>query len=257
MADDVPEPTEVADIPPLTHDESMRLYARELRRTLDLITGFEPDDWSRRTDCPDWDVRELYLHVLGAMESGASMRELAHQMRVASMRRRRSGEAMEAALSATQVEERIELTPEELVRRFAEVAPRCISRRNRMPRVLRERVRMTVDSPVVEPWTLGYLVDVVYLRDAWLHRVDATRATGATMTLTPAHDGRIVADVVREWAGRHGQPFRLELTGPAGGSYVSALPGAGDTVETDAVEFCRSLSGRAPAPGLLATVVPF
>jgi len=38
------------------------------------------------------------------------------------------------------------------------------------------------------------------------------------MVLTPDHDARIVADVVAEWAGRHGRPFTLHLTGPAGGS---------------------------------------
>jgi uncharacterized protein (TIGR03083 family) len=252
-----PDPVDVADIPQLTHDEAMRLYARELRRGLDLISTLGPEDWTRQTDCPDWDVRELYLHVVGAMESGASRRELAHQFRVALLRRRTTGESLEAALSATQVEERRQLSPDELVRRFAEVAPRCIRARNAIPRVVREWVRFTVDAPVVEPWTLGYLVDVIYLRDAWMHRIDATRATGAAMVLTPEHDGTIVADVVREWAGRHGRPFHLELSGPAGGSYVGGGGGDVEHLELDAVDFCRALSGRAPAEDLLSTVVPF
>ena len=33
------------------------------------------------------------------------------------------------------------------------------------------------------------------------------------MELTAGHDGRLVADVVTEWARRHGQPFTLTLTG--------------------------------------------
>ena len=50
-----------------------------------------------------------------------------------------------------------------------------------------------------------------------MHRLDIARATGHAPVLTADHDGVIVADVVAEWARRHGRPYRLELTGPAGG----------------------------------------
>ena len=117
---------------------------------------------------------------------------------------------------------------------------------------------MKVDGPVVERWRLGYLVDTIYLRDLWLHRVDLCRAVGRPFECTAAHDGVIVADVVREWAARHAQPFRLVLTGPAGGEFaVGAAADTADTVELDAVEFCRIVGGRARGEGLLATVVPF
>ena len=132
-----------------------------------------------------------------------------------------------------------------------------------MPALLR-RVPIPVDGPVVERWSLGYLIDLIYLRDAWMHRIDTTRATGREPVLTADHDGRIVADVVAEWARRHGQPFALELTGPAGGTFRSPAPEVGDggtdtpsTITLDAVAFCRTLSGRVPGEGLLATVVPF
>lgn len=77
------------------------------------------------------------------------------------------------------------------------------------------------------------------------------------MTLTPEHDGRIVANVVADWAGRHKGPFDLTLTGPAGGRYrVSDRDG--ERHELDAVEFCRRLSGRGTPPlGLLRTPTPF
>jgi hypothetical protein len=98
-------------------------------------------------------------------------------------------------------------------------------------------------------------MDVIYNRDAWMHRVDVTRAIGREMMLTPNHDGRLIADAVAEWARRHGQPFRLKLTGPAGGEYAA---GNGDEhIELDAVEFCRILSGRALGSGLMSTEVPF
>jgi hypothetical protein len=88
-----------------------------------------------------------------------------------------------------------------------------------------------------------------------MHRIDATRATGAPLALDADHDGRIVADVVAEWARRHGQAFELTLTGPAGGRYRAGT--GGEQIEIDAVELCRTLAGRAPGEGLLGTVVPF
>ena len=109
--------------------------------------------------------------------------------------------------------------------------------------------------PVVEKWALGYLIDIIYLRDAWMHRVDTSRATNRELVLTPEHDGRIVADVVAEWARRHGQPFTLVLTGPAGGSFTAGRDD--EAIEMDAVEFCSVLSGRGEASGLMTTIVPF
>ena len=73
--------------------------------------------------------------------------------------------------------------------------------------------------------------------------------------LTAEHDGRIVADVVAEWARRHGQPFTLELTGTAGGTFDVGT--GGESIALDAVEFCRLLAGRGEATGLLTTIVPF
>jgi hypothetical protein len=90
-----------------------------------------------------------------------------------------------------------------------------------------------------------------------MHRIDVARATDRELELTPDHDGRIVADVVREWARRHHTPFTLTLTltGPAGGTYVSGVDGEHLTI--DAIEFCRTLSGRATGTGLLTREVPF
>jgi hypothetical protein len=124
--------------------------------------------------------------------------------------------------------------------------------------LLRRHARMRVDGPVFETWKLGYLVDTIYLRDLWMHRIDLARAVDRPLELSADHDGRITAEVVAEWARRHGQPFFLELTGPAGGSYAHQ-PDAPEAehLKLDAIEFCRTLGGRASATGLLATVVPF
>jgi hypothetical protein len=103
--------------------------------------------------------------------------------------------------------------------------------------------------------SVGKLVDVIYTRDVWLHRVDISRATGREMLLTAEHDGRIVGDVVADWAERHGQSFVLHLEGAAGGTFAAGR--ADHELRLNAVEFCRIVSGRAPGTGLVSTPVLF
>lgn len=246
--------TDVADIEPIGHREAMSLQAAELERAVAMLRTLDADQWATPTNCPDWDVRQMWLHVLGACEAGASMRENVHQMRAARRRRKDLGVPLEAGLSAVQVAERDGLSPDELLARLEAIAPKTVKGRSRTPGPMRA-VKIAVDAPVVEKWKLGYLIDVIYLRDLWMHRVDTTTATGADLVLTPEHDGRIVADVVAEWARRHGQTFVLELTGPAGGVFRSGT--GGETSVLDAVEFCCLLAGRGEPTGLLTTVVPF
>lgn len=242
----------VQDIAPLSRPEAMRLAADELDRFLDLLRSLAPDEWRRPTECEPWDVRAMATHVLGATESHSSIRETAHQMRA--YRGAKDGPMIDA-MTALQIRDRVDLTTDEVIARFERAAPRSVRSRRRMPGLLR-RLPMKVDRPFDrDGWRLGYLMDVIYNRDAWMHRVDISRAIGRDMVLTPDHDGRLVADVVAEWARRHGQPFTMVLTGPAGGMYVAG--DGGEHIELDAVEFCRILSGRAEASGLLSTEVPF
>jgi hypothetical protein len=88
-----------------------------------------------------------------------------------------------------------------------------------------------------------------------MHRIDLSRATGRELVLTADHDGRIVADVVADWARVHGQPFDLVLQGPVGGHFRQGT--GGEHHELDAVEFCRTIAGRREGTGLLTTEVPF
>jgi hypothetical protein len=93
-----------------------------------------------------------------------------------------------------------------------------------------------------------------------MHRLDLARATRRDPVLTADHDGVLVADVVAEWARRHGRPYRLKLTGPAGGRWSSSA--GGEEIVMGAADFCRILSGRrgpdgSQSSGLLATQVPF
>jgi uncharacterized protein (TIGR03083 family) len=239
----------------LDREPALRLAATEYGRFASLLGTLAPGDWSRSTDCPVWDVRAMAGHVLGMAQMVAAVRSFVAQNVGAA----RAGGGIDA-LTALQVRSTARLSPAELVDRFAVVAPRAVRGRRRLARVL-GRFTLPEDQVIggrTERWTFGYLFDVVLTRDTFMHRMDICRAVGRQPELTPEHDGALVADVVAEWAARHGQPYRLRLTGPAGGEWSSGTPGATrEEIELDAVEFCRLLSGRGTAIGLLAQEVPF
>jgi hypothetical protein len=186
---------------------------------------------------------------------------MVRQMRVAKARQQ-PGQAAIDAQTALQVEERQHLGPEELRAELHRAGPRAARARRRMPGSIRRRhlPEKQIINGVSETWSLGCVTDVILTRDAWMHRLDLARATGRDPVLTVDHDGVIVADIVAEWARRHGQSYRLKLTGPAGGSWSSGV--GGEETVMDAADFCRITSGR-PGPdggqpwGLLATQVPF
>jgi uncharacterized protein (TIGR03083 family) len=237
----------------LPRQDAMKLAATEYQRVTELLRRLAPADWTAPTECPGWDVRAMVAHMTGMVDMARSVREQRRQTRAAG---RRSGVFIDA-LTGLQVEERAALTPAQLTEQFASRAPKAARARRRTPGFIRRRtlpVPQRVDGRD-ESWTVGYLVDIILTRDPWMHRVDIVRATGAEHILTPDHDGVLVADVVAEWAARHGQPYTLHLSGPAGGTFSSGS--GGPTLELDAVEFCRVVSRRAPGTGLLATEVPF
>src|SRR5438270_12615187 len=108
--------TDVATIPRIDHDEAMRLAETEFVRTLDLLRMLGPEEWHIQTVCELWDVRALVAHMLGMAEAQASFRQFVRDLRAAS---KRSGGPMIDAMTATQLRERAELSPDQLPRRLA------------------------------------------------------------------------------------------------------------------------------------------
>lgn len=243
--------------PALPRDVAMRLAAQEYDRVLRQLRSLAPQDWVAPSGCPPWDVRALACHLVGMAAMAATVREQLRQTRKAN----RAGGVFIDALTGLQVDERADLTPTQVIDRFAEMAPRAAKGRRRTPGLVR-RITMPGEQPLggrpdsgTERWTVGYLVDVILTRDPWMHRTDIAAATGRPLELTADHDGVIVADVVEEWAARHGQPCRLVLTGPVGGQWSFGT--GGPELRHDAVEFCRVLAGRGTGEGLMRTEVPF
>ena len=232
--------------------EAPRHAQTAYQRVVHLLEDLSETDWSRTTDCQGWDVRTMVAHLAGATRFCASIREARRQALAGRRIVKGTGDPLIDGINEAQIRERVERTPTELLEELGQSLPEAVHRRATYPRVLRS-VRFA--DPVVGHVSLGKLMDVIFTRDSWMHRVDLARATEQPLELTPDHDGRIVADVVRDWADRHGRPFLLELQGPAGGSYSSGVGGAEHRL--DAVEFCRILSGRGTGPGLIGTRVLF
>ena len=238
--------------PAIDHPTAMRLADSEYGRTVDAWDDLSAGDWDRPTDCPAWTVGQMAAHVYGMARQAASLLEMFRQQRAAA----RLGGGIDA-LTAHQVDKFGSPRPGDLVDEMRRVGPKAARSRRRVPAFVRARTlpeRQVVDG-VEEAWTIGFGNDVILTRDPWMHRVDLARATGREMTLTADHDGVIVDDVVSEWADRHGQAYQLRLTGAAGGQWSAGRDG--EVIEMDAVEFCRTVSGRAEGVGLLATQVPF
>jgi len=241
--------------PALDRGTAKRLMTTEYDRVVEQLRALSDDEWRADTCNTGWDVRALVAHMLGMVAMAASVPEQLRQMRAA---KKRGGEFIDA-LTALQVEKYDGWSPQQIVAEYARLAPKAVKGRSRTPGLLLRRT-MPDAQPVAPPevyerWTFGYLIDVILTRDPWLHRTDIAQATGREMTFTAGHEGVLLDDVVHEWAGRHGQPCRLSLTGALAREYTFGADGPSYTL--DAVEFVRILSGRGAGEGLLQTRVPF
>src|SRR5436853_3289265 len=104
----------VEQIPPLEHEEAMRLAQTEYRRLIELVEALAPEDFGRPTDCTGWDVTALLNHVLGMLEFNADPAQAARLSMAAGQRAAATGEMWIDALTALQVAEHAHLTPAQL-----------------------------------------------------------------------------------------------------------------------------------------------
>ena len=237
----------------INRPEARVLAEEEFRRFADLVASLTPEEWATPTDCTRWDVRKMALHVLGSAEAQASVREFAHQLRRGMpLNKEIDSHHWVDGLNELQIRERDHLSNAELVAQLAAVGPKAVKGRWGTPPPARY-LPLPFGPPI--GWApLKYLLDVGFTRDVWAHRIDIHAAINRPMRLSADHDGRLVADIVAEWASIHGQPFELVLDGPAGGKYSQGVDG--ERVEIDALDFVRTLAGRLPGTGVLSNPLP-
>lgn len=233
-------------IPKLTHDEAGQLATTELTRVLTLVESLSGDDWTQPTDCTEWTVRDMVAHLAGSCAASASWAEFFRQ--VVRNPYVRSAAAPVDGINRRQIEDRVGRTPAEIVAELRDVGPRAVQSRQRLPWFVRH-MRVPFGPPLgVAP--VSYLMDNIYTRDQWMHRADICRATGRSMHLTPDHDARVVALVLRDLEQQlRRMPGRatvdLTLTGTVDLHYrFGDNPEADSAIGMDLVEFNRLASGR-------------
>lgn len=226
--------------------EGAALSRVQYARFLDLLATLSPDEWTVPVeDCPGWTVKDVAGHVLGGLECVAKPKEFVRQYL--------AGLKMGAAnpldgLNAYQVSYYAPLSTDELLARLANAVEPGLRGRLRTPWLLRTAVRPTLDPAGRVP--MGWILDVIYTRDTFVHRIDVSRAVGREMVVDDVEQ-RIAEDMAEEWAERLGRPVTLVL-----GDATYAFGGSGgERLETDVVSFARAVSGRGEREGLLATPV--
>jgi uncharacterized protein (TIGR03083 family) len=239
--------------PRIKRPEARVLAEEEFVRFADAVASLIPDEWAMSTDCTAWDVRKMVLHVLGSGDAQASVRQFVHQMRKGMpLNKVIDSHHWVDGMNELQIRERDHLSNDEVVAQLRTIGPKAVNCRWRTPPPMRY-LPIPFGPPI--GWTsLKYLLDVGFTRDVWAHRIDLHAAIGRPMQLTADHDGRLVADIVGEWADLHGEPFELVLEGPAGGKFEQGVDG--ERVEIDALDFIRTLSGRLPGAGVLNHPLP-
>ena len=233
---------------PLSHREAMGMATLELERFLALVTSLSEDAWEQPTACPRWNVRQMLAHVTGAAASYASFAEFKRQNSFKVQRPyRASGLSFLDSLNQIQVNDRAAAPPAALIDELRTVGPRAIATRARLPVLLRA---LRVPLPALGLVPVGYLTDLIYTRDMWMHRLDLCRATGREMVMTPEHDGRIVSLVMRDVAKKLTATLRntsmvYHLSGGVDGTWqLGAKVPPATTLHLDVVNFNLLASGR-------------
>lgn len=245
---------DVTTIQRIGHAEAMQITAVENRKFLEQLRSLTGEDWSTPTACARWDVRAVAAHIVGSAAGQISPREFLRQVRAGRPVVKEIGaQYWWDGMNEVQVRERAQLTTDELITEWERNAERARVARSKLPRVIAHLPLLNLPAPVGRQ-PVGYLFDVGFTRDVWAHRMDIAVATGLPMDLDHEHDGRIVADIVTEWAATHGEPFVLELSGPAGGAFTAGA--GGEAVSMDTLDFIAILAGRSQGTGLLRHTLP-
>ena len=246
-----------AAIPRLSRDEVIPQAREELARFLSLLETLEPADWHRPTDCTLWSVKDIVAHQASHVHGLTHYSDILGQFNPLGLRdyTRRGINVLDTA-NQKQVDLRAAWTPAQLIIEMREHSEASFAGRQRFPALVR---MLPVSAPGFDGFiSTGELIDSIFTRDMWMHRLDICRAVGRDMEQTADHDGRITALVVRDldkgMARKLGGRSALyQLTGTAGGAWVVGRSRSPDVeIRMSVADFHRLASGRISSEQALA-----
>ncbi|MET8644601.1 maleylpyruvate isomerase family mycothiol-dependent enzyme [Streptomyces sp. NPDC004675] len=222
-------------------DRSAMIAEAEGRAALQVLGKLADGDWKRPTDCVEWDVRTLVSHLVAQCEDNISLPTMLRR-EIAGRRRHRGKGPIDAHMAA-QVEDHTGSSGPDLVAAFARLWPRATQARRSRPGLMR-RANLVTGMPTAPRVSVGHLLDTIYNRDLWMHRIDLARATGQTITIGE-HDGQIVEQAIRDLALTWSEAsIALELTGPAGGAWLIGSGEPKAVIRAGTLDYMRALAGR-------------
>ena len=189
----------------------------------------------------------MVSHLVAQCEDGLRLRTSLRR-EVAGRRRYPRKTSVDAHMAVQVDDHRAEPGPD-LAGRFAVLWPRAVQARRRRSTPLR-RITLSAGIPGTPRFSLGHLLDIIYNRDLWMHRLDLARATGQPFAIGD-HDRHIIEQAIRDLALTWpAAPVALQLTGPAGGSWLIGSGEPAAVIRAEPTAWMRALAGRDDNPAL-------
>jgi uncharacterized protein (TIGR03083 family) len=236
-------------VPKLSREEVIPMAREELRHFMALIENLVPGDLTQPTDCTMWNVKDVVAHQASHMLMLTSFREFFNQFNpLNNLEYIRLGMNILDAANQRQVDKRSSWTMAQLIAEIRDNTEVSLIGRTKFPFLIR---LMPIVTPGYEQKvSFGELIDNIFTRDMWMHRLDICQATGREMVQAADHDIRITALVMRDLDAHlsrklGGRSVIYRLTGQAGGEWTVGGSGSGNTmIVLDTFDFHRLASGR-------------
>lgn len=226
-------------------------YGAIMSGIADLLDGLGAANWEGPTECTGWSVRDMAAHLLGAQEDGMSVPTALRRRRTG--KRRYPGLSLLDAANQVQIDSHAQESTQDLALYYRANIPKLAKHVERFPKVLAHIPVDKTMAPGNSPLRLGYLYNVIYLRDAWMHGIDLARATGLPRPVSDMEAmvvEQIMADASIQWGA--GPGLEVELTGEICGTWQLGRPGQPSRATAVGLDLCRRLSGREPDTEVLA-----
>lgn len=234
----------------LSAGDYAELARAELATFVSMLESLGEADWSRPTPCTLWDVHGVAAHQAGHVQSGHGLLGVLAQANPIALRAyRKRGMSTLDGMNQKQVDLRRDRTPAELIREIRDGTADAIAARTRL-NPISSQVRLPVPPAGMMP--LRELLQRIFSRDMWIHRLDIADATGRPFDLAGDHNALMLALVVEDTArflrkARPSANVSLHLSGDGGGDWqLASGEGTPVSLSLSVADFVRRTAGRVP-----------